>query len=380
MEKVYILGGLRTPIVTKNGRFKTIRPEHLGAAVLRELMHQYHLQIVDGIFCGNAVGTGGNIARLMALEAGAAPSVPACTLDMQCASAAAALDFAFSRLASGQGDVYIAGGIESSSLQPVRQYDPKDERYKVFPQGCYKTAQFSPGELSQTAMLEGAERTAQAEQVTRQELDEWVLRSHQRAAAARKDGILQDCILPVQGWQKDDGIRDRMSQRLLDRLPPLLGRHSLTTAGNSCLINDGAALAVLCSERYIREHALQPQARLLAVAAVGGEPSESPRGAMRTADCLLGRMGLSYQDMAAIEFNEAFAVIDVLFSRRFPELAERYNRFGGALAYGHPYGASGTILLLHLLKSLQYVQGGYGILSIAGAGGMGEAVLVEACR
>lgn len=380
MEKVYILGGLRTPIVTKNGRFKTIRPEQLGAAVLRELMQRYHLQTVDGIFCGNAVGTGGNIARLMALEAGAAPSVPACTLDMQCASAAAALDFAFSRLASGQGDVYIAGGIESSSLQPVRQYDPKDDRYASFPQGCYKTAQFSPGELSQTAMLEGAERTAQAEQVTRQELDEWVLCSHQRAAAARREGILQDCILPVQGWQKDDGIRERMSQRLLDRLPPLLGKHSLTTAGNSCLINDGAALAVLCSERYVREHTLQPQARILAVAAVGGEPSESPRGAMRTADCLLARMGLSYQEMAAIEFNEAFAVIDVLFSRRFPELAERYNRFGGALAYGHPYGASGTILLLHLLKSLQYVQGGYGILSIAGAGGMGEAVLVEACR
>ena len=116
------------------------------------------------------------------------------------------------------------------------------------------------------------------------------------------------------------------------------------------------------------------------MAAVGGDPAESPRGAMRTADCLLEQAGLSYQALDAIEFNEAFAVIDVLFSRRFPELVERYNRFGGALAYGHPYGASGTILLLHLLKSLQYVQGHYGILSIAGAGGMGEAVLVEACR
>ena len=380
MEKVYILGGLRTPIVTKNGRFKAIRPEHFGARVLEALLQRYPLQALDGIFCGNAVGTGGNITRLMALEAGVDPAVPACTVDMQCASAAAALDFAFSKLASGQGDVYIAGGIESSSLQPVRQYDPKDDRYALFPQGCYKTAQFSPGEFSQTAMLEGAERTARTEQVTRQELDEWVLRSHQRAAAAQKAGLLQDCIVPIQDWQKDDGIRAHMSQRLLDRLPPLLGEQSLTNAGNSCLINDGAALAVLCSERYVRAHALQPLARMLAVAAVGGDPAESPRGAMRTADCLLEQAGLSYQALDAIEFNEAFAVIDVLFSRRFPELVERYNRFGGALAYGHPYGASGTILLLHLLKSLQYVQGRYGILSIAGAGGMGEAVLVEACR
>ena len=380
MESVYVLGGLRTPIVTKNGKFKSLRPECFGAVVLQALVQQYGLETIDGIFCGNAVGTGGNITRLMALEAGLAETVPACTVDMQCASAAAALDIVFAKLASGQGDLYIAGGIESSSLQPMRIYDPKDERYDVQTGGRYRTAQFSPGVLSPQAMLEGAERTAQKEQVTRDELDQWVRCSHQRAYAARESGVLQDIIVPIAGCRSDDGIHARMSQRLLDRLPPVLGPAALTTAGNACRINDGAALVVLCSERYWKAHHLQPAARILRTAAVGGDPAESPRGAMRTADVLLQRQHMTYEDLDAIEFNEAFAVIDVLFSRRFPMLTDRYNRFGGALAYGHPYGASGAILMLHLLKSLACIRGRFGLLSIAGAGGMGEAVLVEACR
>lgn len=129
MEKVYILGGLRTPVVVKNNRFKNIRPEHFGAVVLRAIIDKYALTAVDGIFGGNAVGTGGNITRLMALEAGLAETIPACTIDMQCASAAAAIDLAYAKIACGSGDLFLVGGMESSSLQPMRCYDPKDNRY-----------------------------------------------------------------------------------------------------------------------------------------------------------------------------------------------------------------------------------------------------------
>lgn len=379
MQEVYVLAALRTPIVGKNGRFKTIRPEVFGAEVVTSLLQRCELTTVDGILGGNAVGTGGNITRLMALLAGLPDVVPACTIDMQCASAAAALSLAYAKVASGQGEIWLAGGMESSSLQPLRRYAMADERYGLAPNGdgVYYTAQFAPGDMKPDTMLRGAERVAEAEGITRAQLEKWVLRSHTRAVAAAKAGVLKDVIVPIQGWSQDDGIRPRMNQCLLDRLPLLLGAGTTLTAGSACCINDGAAFAVLASGDYVRRRGIRPLARIVGTASVGGSPDQSPRGAMRTADVLLGRLGWRYEALQAIEFNEAFAVIDVLFERAHPDCVARYNRLGGALAYGHPYGASGAILLVHLIKSLQAVGGGRGILSIAGAGGMGEAIALE---
>ncbi|MBQ9377834.1 MAG: thiolase family protein [Schwartzia sp.] len=381
MEEVFVLGALRTPIVTKNGRFKSLPAEVLGASVMRALIRDFPEagKCLDGVIGGNAVGTGGNIARLAALTAGIDAQVPAWTIDMQCASAAAALAAAYHAIACGEGDVYLAGGMESSSLQPLRVYDSKDARRAKTPagDGAYYTAQFSPGDLDPQTMLKGAERVAKAEGVTKDALDAWAIESHRRAAEAQRRGVLAQSIVEVEGWSKDDGIRPRMSQKLLDRLPLLFGEGSVTTAGTSCLINDGAAFALLVSGRWLRARGLHAPARILGTCALGGNPDESPRGAMRTADALLTRHGLTYEELTAIEFNEAFAVIDVLFERRCPNLLDRYNPLGGALAYGHPYGASGAVLLVHLLASLAVRGGGLGLLSIAGAGGMGEALLIE---
>lgn len=379
METVYVIGALRSPIVVKNGRFRRIRPEEFGAEVVKELMRRCHLSSADGILGGNAVGTGGNLTRLMALTAGLDASIPACTIDMQCASAAAALSLAAAGISCGRGEVWIAGGMESASLQPLRVYAPQDARYGLTPdqKGTYRTAQFAPGDMAPDTMLRGAERTAQAEQVPRDELDAWALRSHRRAAAAQRAGVMKEVIVPINGWAKDDGIRPGISQRLLDRLPLIFGEGTTLHAGNACMIHDGAAFAVLASGSWVRRNRKKPLARIIGTAAVGGDPAESPRGAMRTADVLLKRLGLRYEDLSAIEFNEAFAVIDVLFERAHPSCLDRYNRFGGALAYGHPYGASGAVLLIHLLQSLREAGGGKGILSIAGAGGMGEAIALE---
>ncbi|MBQ4422595.1 MAG: thiolase family protein [Schwartzia sp.] len=382
MENVYVLGALRTPIVTKNGKFRTVPAEELGAAVLRALSEKFPtaMKNLSGVVGGNAVGTGGNITRLAALTAGIPDSVPAWTVDMQCASAAAALASAYHLIACGEGDVYLAGGMESSSLQPLRIYDKKDARYTKTPEGdgAYTTAQFAPDDLDPQTMLRGAERVAKNDNISKAELDAWAIESHKRAAAARESGVLKGSIVPVAGVLEDDGIRPRMNQKLLDRLPRLFGPESATTAGTSCLINDGAAFALLTSGRWLTAHPeVRPVARIVAAQAMGGAPDESPRGAMRTAETLLARCKLFFTDLAAIEFNEAFAVIDVLFERKYPDLVPRYNVFGGALAYGHPYGASGAILLVHLLAALRAAGGGFGLLSIAGAGGMGEALLLE---
>ncbi|MBP2632015.1 MAG: putative thiolase [Firmicutes bacterium] len=376
MENVYILGGLRSHIGLKNGIFKNVLPEDLGASLLKELIKKYQLKKIDQIICGNAVGTGGNIARLMALKAGVGEEVPAFTIDMQCSSACMSMDVAFAKIGSGQCDLVIAGGIESSSLQPIRSYVKNDSRYSE-KNPSYTVAQFSPNENNELVMLEGAERVAQKEKVAKAELDFWSLESHRRAKFAKENARLDDVILPLYGSNKDEGIRERMSQKLLDRLPTLLGGNTLTTSGNSCLINDGAAFVVLCSEKFLQQNNSRSLAQMINSCSIGANPLYSPMAAMKTTDKLLGLVDLKYSDIANFEFNEAFAVIDVLFERKYPELIDRYNIFGGALAYGHPYGASGGIIMLHLLKALDYTKGLYGVCSIAGAGGLGSAILIK---
>lgn len=405
MSKVYIIGAKRTPIAQRGGALAAVRPEIFAAVCARELLASSSVAAaeLDGIIAGNAVGTGGNITRLTALTAGLPEKVPALTVDMQCASGAAAISLAYAKIAAGQGEVYLAGGMESSSLQPLRTYATADPRCALEEggTGSYYTAQFAPGDLRPDTMLRGAERVMEVEHVSAAELNEWVLRSHHRAAAARERGLLDGYVVPITSdaiarytcgdnltnsepngdaidCRADEGIRANMSERLLRRLPPKLGPGTLLNAGNACMINDGAAFVLLASERYVREHALTPLAEIVGTCALGGAPDESPRGAQRTAERLLEREGYAMADMAAIEFNEAFAIIDVLFARKYPALTERYNRLGGALAYGHPYAASGAILACHLLASLRVAGGGLGLLSIAGAGGLGEAILVNA--
>lgn len=390
MKKVFVLDARRTAIVTAGGKFKFIRPELLAARLLEALRADFFSRFdqtdrsdrssdqipIDEIILGNAVGTGGNLARLAALIAEL--DLPASTVDMQCASGAAAISIGFAKLAAGLADCVIVGGVESASLQPLRVYHRNDPRRAQSNadsiEGGYYTAQFSPDELSPNAMLEGAERVAQAENISKRELDEWAIESHRRASGSR-DRLIER-IVPIEGWTLDNGIRDRIDHRLLARAPRPLGEGTITSAGNACRINDGAAMIVLASENFLERFNLEPLARIITAVSLGGEPRESPRGAMRTADFLLKKNKLRWEQLSAIEFNEAFAVIDVLFERSHPTLIDRYNRLGGALAYGHPYGASGAILLLHLIESLGE-RGGLGLLSIAGAGGVGQAILIE---
>ena len=379
MRKVFILGGARTPIVIAGTKFKRIRPEVFGAEVLKFLRKKFRLERVDEIICGNAVGTGGNLARLMTLIAGFDVSTAALTVDRQCASGAAAISIGFAKISSGLADVIIAGGAESSSLQPLKVYHCNDERFNLTAaggiQGGYLNAQFSPDEFDALAMLKGAQRVAEAENISRAELDDCALRSHQRAANSTE--LLREYIVEVAGLREDTAVKKNISRRLLERAPLPLGAGTKISAGNACRINDGAAFVVLASEDFIAENFLTPAAQILDVTTGGVNPLESPRGAQAVADKLLTRNALTYDDLTAIEFNEAFSVINVMFERSHPACADKFNRLGGALAYGHPYGASGAILAIHLLAALKKFGGGLGVLSIAGAGGTGEAILLK---
>ena len=410
MEKVYLIGGLRSHIGLTGGLFKTVPAEELAAAVLQKIMAKYPFVLqADGLLCGNAVGTGGNITRLAALKAGLPATVPALTIDMQCASAAASIELAMTKIGSGMADILIAGGFESTSMQPVRVYAKADARYR---EEGFTVAQFSPDTTSAKAMLEGAERTCQKHGFTREELDVFAVRSHQLAKKAREENRLNEIVVSVFGSEGDEGIRDRMSPKLAARMPKLfteeevkellagdraslpikenvdrqnvLQEHKvavtpLLTAANACLMNDGAAFVVLASRQAVEQYGLRPEAELLAGFEWGVDPRYSPEGAIETGAYLLQRCDLQPQQIDVFEYNEAFAVISALFARKYPELTARYCPWGGALAYGHPYGASGAILLLHLWQELKQTEGKLGLLSIAGAGGLGTALLVKKC-
>jgi len=384
MEKAYIAGGARNYIGIENSMYRNVPAEILGADVLRYIMQNYKCTRADMVIAGNATGAGGNITRLMALEAGFPEEIPAFTLDLQCASGLESIAVAAAKVQSGQAGCIIAGGFESCSTAPLRQYNKNHPGYGVYgdENSFYRVAKFSPGEHRQAAMLEGAERTALSEGITRKMLDKWVLRSHSLAKEAREKGILRDIIVSTRyGSNKDEGIRDRMSQRLLDRLPCVLKEGRVLTAANACLTNDGAAFIIVCSESYIKKHKLKPLAEFISATEAGINPDESPRSAIKVIEKLLAKNNMDYHDISVYECNEAFAVIDELFARKYPDAIDRYNIFGGALAYGHPYGASGGIIMLHALKALEYSNpgdsGGYAVCSIAAAGGIGTAVLIK---
>ena len=377
MDNVYILGGLRSYIGVKDGMYRHVPAEKLGGEVLKEVVSRYHLPAdeIDFIIGGNAVGGGGNITRLAALTAGLPEQIPAVTLDLQCGSALESISAAAAKIESGLADLVIAGGMESSSVQPYRMLSENHPEYdggKI-----YTVAQFVPGKRGEQVMLEGAEETAIRENVSKEEMDAWALKSHKRATDARKEGILEDITVSIDGSSRDEGIRPTMSRRLTDRLPYLLKDGKKITAANACLMHDGAAFVVLCSGRFLKKYGRKADFRFRFGTAIGDDPMMSPKSAVSAAKAMLEKTGFSYQDIDAFEVNEAFAEIDVLFERAFPGIEERYNIFGGALAYGHPYGVSGAMILLHLMKALEHNNGHLGMCCVAAAGGIGSSILVE---
>lgn len=375
MDQVFVLGGLRSCIGIKNGFYRHIPAECLGGAVVKELAGRYPAGDVDMIICGNSAGGGGNITRLMALEGGMDQKIPAFTVDQQCASSMEAISVAAAMIESGLCHLVIAGGFESASTQPYRSCHPNHPDFRD--SAPYTTAKFIPGPHREDSMLLGAEQTMSHYGIGKKDTDPWVLESHRRAAAASRSQLLDEIIFPVFGLRHDEGIRPAISQKLLDKLPPVLKDGQYLNAANACTMNDGAAFVMLCSRRYLTAHGLSARCRITNACSTGNDPLLSPVAALSSITHLLECSGISMDEIGCIECNEAFAVIDVLFERSFPRKCSRYNLFGGALAYGHPYGASGAIIFLHLMKAMEYTGSRKGICSVAAAGGIGTALLLE---
>lgn len=379
MPRVYIVDVKRSPIGKTNGALAHFRPEQMMSALIKQMPLVRSLN-VDDVLIAKAVGLGGNLARLSVLEAGMPMKTTATTIDFQCGGSLKTLEYAFYSIASGHKSVILAGGVESTSQEARIFRNPLDPYYHgEVPE---KRGQFSPLELGDPDMLVGAENCYKLLKPSSIAIEDIVLRSHQRAIDTRDKGDLKRFICPLRSvsgeWiDSDESIRSNMSTRLIRRAKALVEENGYTTAANSCLMHDGASLILLVSEGIVKEEGLDPLAEVIGIESVGLNPNYSPLGPVVACRQLMSKNKITADDVGAIEVNEAFAIKSWAVEQYLGIDSDRINPIGGALAYGHPYGATGGIIMAHLMIGLKKSNKNYGIATMGVAGGQGIAVLVR---
>ncbi len=359
-----VVAARRTAIGTAGRALAALEPEDLAAPVLTALLDDLGLDAtaVDDVVLGSSRGPNGALARVAALHAGLGHGVPGMTVDRQCASGLAAIVTASALVAAGQCTVVLAGGVESASRAP-------DGR-----------ARFAPDGLDDPDMGEAAETVAAEAGITRQRQDAYAMRSHERALAARRDGRLSDEIVEVSGLTTDERPRPLTPARLA-RLPAAFVPGGTVTAGNSCGVSDGAAAVALVPE-WLRAERGWPGLRVLATGTSGVDPARCGMGLVPATESALAAAGVTVDGLGVVEVVEAFAgqVLAALDTLGIDE--QMCCPDGGALALGHPWGASGAVVLVRLYSRLvrqRQVDASrpYGLAAVAAGGGQGVAVVVQ---
>ncbi|MEJ2802699.1 thiolase family protein [Comamonadaceae bacterium PP-2] len=376
-----ILGWARSAVAPHGGAYAQLHPHDIAAPVLLGLLQRTGVDAaqVDAVVLGNALGAGGNPARMVALAAGLPDRCAAFSIDTQCCAGLDAVAMAAGLLATGQASIVVAGGVEAWSRAPIRQHRPLRPGE---PAVAYERPAFAPDPARDPDMLHAAAGHAASQRWTRAAQQDWALLSHRRALAHADQWV--DETVPVAGLACDSHPRALSAERAL-RLPAVVAARS--DDGQDCSLTalavspraDGAGLVLLASPQGCERLGLRPRARWLGGLALGGVPEVPLAAAARASQALLARHGLHAGQLAAIELHDAFAVQALDFARVLDQPAERLNRRGGGLARGHPIGASAAIALVRLLADLarDEAPGALGLASAAGAGGIGTAALVE---
>lgn len=359
-----VVAARRTAIGTAGRALAGLEPEDLAAPVLTALLDDLDLDAgaVDDVVLGSSRGPDGALARVAALRAGLGHGVPGMTVDRQCASGLAAIVTASALVAAGQDTVVLAGGVESASRAPIGR------------------ARFAPDGVDDPDMGQAAETVAAEARVTRERQDAYAARSHQRALAAQHDGRYIGEIVGVAGLTRDERPRPLTPSRLA-RLPAAFVPGGTVTAGNSCGVSDGAAAVVLVPEWLRAEHGW-PGLRVLATGTSGVDPSRCGLGLVPAAESALASAGLTVEDLGVVEVVEAFAgqVLAALDALSIDE--HLCCPDGGALALGHPWGASGAVVVVRLFSRLVRQRRveetrPYGLAAVAAGGGQGVAMVVQ---
>ena len=380
MADAFIVDAVRTPVGRRGGGLSGVHPADLGGHVITALLERTGVdpgEVDDVHFgCVSQIGAQtGNIARTAWLAAGLPQHVPGTTIDRQCGSSQQAVHFAAQAVLAGTADLIVAGGVEVMSLVPIASPAIVGAREGMGSpyDGIGWRTHFGDQEVSQ---FRGAELIAEKWDVSRAEMERFALTSHRRAAAAWAGGEFADEVVPAFGLAADEGPRPDTSLAKMAALKPLTEGGRLTAAVSS-QISDGAAALLIASADAVRRHRLTPIARLFAMAVVGSDPIYMLTGPIPATETVLHRSGLTAADLDVVEINEAFAPVVLAWQKETGVDPERVNPGGGAIALGHPLGASGARLMTTLVHRLRRTGGRYGLQTMCEGGGMANATVVE---
>jgi 3-oxoadipyl-CoA thiolase len=383
-----VLSAARTPVGRYGGALSGVRPDDLAATVIEAAVERAGVpaeEIEDVYFgCANQAGEDNrNVARMAALLAGLPESVAGVTINRLCASGLSAVASACHAIAAGDGDLFVAGGVESMSRSPLVMAKPD----MAFPRGnqiVYDTTlgwrfpnSRMAGMFPLESMGETGENVAERYEVSREEQDEFALQSQHRWAAAAEAGRFDDELLPVEGVERDEHPRPDTSAEKLAQLGPAFREGGTVTAGNSSGINDGAAALVIASEERAATLGVEPLGAFVGSAVAGVDPRVMGIGPVPAVRKLLERVGVEAGDIDLVELNEAFASQSLVVIRELGLDPERVNVNGGAIAIGHPLGMSGARLVVTLLHELRRRGGRYGLATLCVGVGQGQAALFE---
>ncbi len=391
MNAAFIVDAVRTPVGRIGGGLSTVRPDDLAACVVRSLMAR-HTALdpaqVNDVILGNANGAGEenrNVARMAALLAGLPVSVPGTTVNRLCGSGLEAVMQASRELNVGDADVVVAGGVESMTRAPW--VVPKPDR--GFPREHATMFSTTLGwrlvnprfpEQWTVALGEGAEIMADEFSISREAQDVFAARSHQLASEAWRGGIFDDQVVAVPDvtLATDECVRSDSTPEALSRLKPIFRANGSVTAGNSSPMNDGAAALLMMSESALGRIGAEPLARVVSRAVSAVEPQRYGIGPVEASQRALARAGIGWADLTVVELNEAFAAQALACLKNWPELDPAIvNPHGGAIAIGHPIGASGARVLTTLAHELHRRGGGWGLATMCIGVGQGIAVVLD---
>jgi len=381
-----IVSAVRTAIGRQGSALAGVPAHVLGAEVIKEAVKRANInpEMVDDVIFGNVLSGGGNIARLTALQTGLSIDLPGLTVDRQCGSGLNAINLAAQAIRAGDGDIYIAGGTESMSRAPYLMDRPEKPFSPVPP--SFRKSQLSPKEIGDPPMGITAENLVEKYQITREEQDQFALQSQQRMAIAMEEGRFDEQIVPIsipvkKGepiiFKVDEHPRPQTTYEALAKLQPAFLKGGSVTAGNSSGLNDAASALVIMSREKAEELNLTPLAVIRAFAVAGVDPNIMGIGPVPAVKKVLQKSGYSLHDIDVIEINEAFAAQVLACNRELEMDLNKVNINGGAIAHGHPLGATGAILVTKAIYELKRSAGKYALITACIGGGQGIATIIE---
>ncbi|WP_010530149.1 thiolase family protein [Lentibacillus jeotgali] len=381
-----IVSAVRTPIAKQGSALASVPAHVFGAEVIKEAVKRAKItpESIDDVIFGNVLSGGGNIARLTALQSGLSTNLSGLTVDRQCGSGINAVALAAQAIRTGEGEVFIAGGTESMSRAPYLMDRPSKAYSPVLPK--FRKSQLSPNEIGDPPMGITAENLADQYNVSREEQDEFALRSQKRMANAMEEGRFDEQIVPItvpvrKGdpvvFEKDEHPRPDTTMEKLQKLPPAFRKEGSVSAGNSSGLNDAASALVIMSREKANQLGLKPLAKVKASAVAGVDPNIMGIGPVPATRKVMERSGMKLEEMDLIEINEAFAAQVIACDREMQMDPEKVNVNGGAIAHGHPLGATGGILVTKAVHELQRSGEKYGLITACIGGGQGIAAIIE---